>query len=57
MQPADLIQIIRLDKKKARQGSFSAWPGIMSFAFSYSLQVAWECVYEGPRAKDLSAKQ
>jgi hypothetical protein len=25
MQPADLIQIIRLDKKKARQESFSAW--------------------------------
>jgi hypothetical protein len=40
---ADLIQIIRLDKKRARQESFSAWPGMMSFALTYSLQVAWEC--------------
>jgi hypothetical protein len=53
---ADLIQIIRLDKKKERQGSFSAWA--RNDESCIFLLVAWDVGTKGQEGqKDLSAKQ
>jgi hypothetical protein len=38
-----------LIRKRQDKEVFLHGPGIMSFAFSYSLQVAWECGDEGSR--------